>query len=140
MGYSICWTENTEDTKQLQQYLMSEIQSKFGPPERVSFAWVVRDSSQQLIGGVSGFAHWKWSYVTQLWVSPLEQGKGLGSKLIRQVEEWTRSHHYQGVYIDTFEKKVMHFYEKLGYQLMGQIPDFPQGHNRYFLYHQLKCA
>jgi GNAT superfamily N-acetyltransferase len=136
VGYSISWTENAEDTKQLQQNLMSEIQSKFGAPERVSFAWVVHDTKQQLIGGVSGFAHWKWSYVTQLWVSSSEQGKGLGSKLICQVEDWSRSRHYQGVYIDTFEKKVMHFYEKLGYQLMGQIPDFPEGSNRYFLYNK----
>lgn len=137
VDYSICWTENSDEIKQLQQNLMTEIQAQFGPPERKSFAWVIRDDNQKVIGGVTGFTHWKWSYISQLWVDSSLQGQGLGSQLIYQVEEWSRTQQYVGVYIDTFDAKVSRFYEKRGYQTMGEIPNFPLGHHRYFLYRPL---
>ena len=36
-------------------------------------------------------------------------------------------------YLDTFDFQARPFYERLGYQLFGQLDDFPPGGSRYFL-------
>ena len=35
--------------------------------------------------------------------------------------------------MDTFSFQARPFYEKLGYRVFGQLPDYPRGQTRYFL-------
>ena len=43
----------------------------------------------------------------------------------------------QNAYLDTFSFQAPDFYKKLGYQVFGELPDFPTGHQRYFLKKEL---
>jgi hypothetical protein len=44
------------------------------------------------------------------------------------------------VYLDTFHFQARPFYERLGYQLFGTLPDSPPGGMRYYLYKRLGRA
>jgi hypothetical protein len=36
-------------------------------------------------------------------------------------------------YLDTFSFQAPDFYKKLGYEVFGELQDFPHGHQRYFM-------
>jgi hypothetical protein len=36
-------------------------------------------------------------------------------------------------WVDTFSFQARPFYERLGYRVFGVLPDYPTGHERYFL-------
>jgi len=38
-----------------------------------------------------------------------------------------------GIWLNTFSFQARGFYEKLGFTLIGQIDDYPVGHQRFFL-------
>lgn len=128
------WTDHTDDLRVLQQKLVQDLEGDFGPPERKPFAWVIRGVQREVVAGVSGFVHWKWAYISQLWVNETLRGRGFGPQLLQQVRDWGKTQNLTGVYIDTFSVKVKSFYEKQGFTLGGSIPEFPVGSTRYFLY------
>lgn len=131
------WSDDPQELKVLQQGLLKEIEKEFGLPERSPFAWVIKDDGGMVVAGVAGTVHWNWVYVAQLWVGQELQKKGLGRQLMQHLESWAVEKNYSGIYIDTFSASVKAFYEKLGFQLMGVIPNFPPQHERYFLFRPL---
>lgn len=138
MEYSPQWSENPEELKVLQQGLLQEIESQFGPAKRETYSWVIRGQQGDVIAGVAGFIHWQWVYVAQVWVKEDFRGQGLAKQLLQHLEAWARQQGRQGLYIDTFEDRVKSLYEKMGYVCFGSIPQFPPGQQRYFLYRTLK--
>ncbi len=36
-------------------------------------------------------------------------------------------------HLDTFDFQALPFYQKQGYEIFGQLEDYPVGHKRYFL-------
>jgi GNAT superfamily N-acetyltransferase len=133
MEIRVQWSDNGNELQQLQNELLQVIEGAFGPPLRQNFAWVMRDDAGILIGGVAGYVHWQWAYISQLWVHPNHQGQGHAKKLLEQVETWSKQNNFIGIYIDTFDGRVKEFYERRGFQVCGQIPDFPPGHQRTYL-------
>ncbi|GAB4512833.1 MAG: hypothetical protein OHK0046_12930 [Anaerolineae bacterium] len=39
----------------------------------------------------------------------------------------------KNAYLDTFSFQNLVFYQKHGYEIYGQLADFPPGHTRYYL-------
>lgn len=134
MEFQPIWTEEPAELQTLQRHLLEHIEKKFGLAQRKPFAWVLRDHESKVVGGIAGFIHWGWAYVSQLWVEKSLEGQGAATSLLKQLEDWAKQNHLMGLYIDTFDNAVKDFYIKRGYEFMGQIPDFPRGHQRYFLY------
>ena len=58
---------------------------------------------------------------------------GYGGQLIDAAQQIAQERDYAGLYIDTFEKSIAHFYEKKGFTRNGAIKDFPVGGTRIFL-------
>lgn len=40
-------------------------------------------------------------------------------------------------YLDTFSFQAPGFYQRAGYRVFGELPDFPAGHRRYFMTKEL---
>lgn len=64
------------------------------------------------------------------------RGEGYGTKLMDLAEEVARANNCVGIWLDTFEFQARGFYEKLGFELFGELPNHPKGHKRFFLH---KC-
>ena len=99
--------------------------------QRLCFA--LQDSEQEIAGGILGEVYWGWLYIDLLWVKDELRGHGYGHRLLTQIEDEARKLGAQNAYLDTFSFQVLDFYKDHGYQVFGELPDFPPGHQRYFL-------
>ena len=68
------------------------------------------------------------------------RGQNLGSRLMAQAEAHARAQNLAGIWLDTYSFQARPFYEKLGFTVVGEIPDMPPGGARYFLSKPLRSA
>jgi len=99
--------------------------------------FVLHAPDQVIVGGVIGEIYWGWFYLDLLWVKDELRGRGYGHRLLTQAEDEARHRGAKNVYLDTFSFQAPDFYKQHGYQVFGELEDFPPGHQRYFLAKQL---
>jgi GNAT superfamily N-acetyltransferase len=92
-----------------------------------------RDEAGGLAGGISAFVNWNWVHVALVWVAPERRHQGLGSRLLRTVEEEAITRGCGRAHLDTFSYQARPFYERHGYRLFATLEDYPPGHQRFFL-------
>jgi GNAT superfamily N-acetyltransferase len=92
---------------------------------------------QEIVGGVIGEVYWEWFYLDLLWVKEELRGRGYGHRLLTIAEQEARQCGAKNVYLDTFSFQAPDFYIQHGYQVFGELQDFPPGYQRYFLTKQL---
>jgi GNAT superfamily N-acetyltransferase len=98
--------------------------------ERLCFTLVGPDD--EVVGGILAEIYWGWLYIDLLWVKKELRGQKYGHNLLTRVEEEARQHGAKFAYLDTFSFQVPEFYKQHGYDLFGELNDFPEGHTRYF--------
>ena len=113
--------------------LGAEIAKKFGPRDETPLSILSYAADGALIAGLNGLAHWRWLYIRHLWVREDCRSMGYGGQLIDAAQQIARERNYAGLYIDTFEQSIAHFYEKKGFTRSGAINNFPVGGARIFL-------
>ncbi len=89
-----------------------------------------RDCDGTLLAGLTGQFVWDWLYVDILWVAPSLQRQGLGAQLMQQAEAQAAQRNCGGVWVWTQSFEAPGFYQKQGYEIFCQFPDFPKGHQR----------
>ena len=102
-----------------------------------NLCFVLQTPDEEIVGGVIGATYWNWYYVNLMWIRDEHRGRGYGRQLLEMAEAEARQRGAQNVYLDTFSFQAPDFYKKLGYQVFGELPDFPIGHQRYFLKKEL---
>ena len=90
-----------------------------------------------VVGGLLGATYWNWFYIDLLWVTDDLRGQGHGLRLLTRAELEARQRGARCAYLDTFSFQAPDFYKKQGYEVFGELCDFPEGHRRYFLRKQL---
>jgi GNAT superfamily N-acetyltransferase len=66
------------------------------------------------------------------------RGQGLGTQLMNEAEAIAVARGCQFAYVDTMEYQAPRFYEKLGYAIVGRLPNWDShGHSKLFLTKQL---
>ena len=91
------------------------------------------DEEGRLIAGISGMAgDWNACSIDVLWVEEAYRKQGLGSYLLREVEEEAKKY---GTYIMLSEAGDWNegFFQKNGYTIRGTLENYPQGHKCYEL-------
>jgi ribosomal protein S18 acetylase RimI-like enzyme len=99
--------------------------------------FVLRTPDQDIVGGVLGETYWDWLYIDLLWVKDELRGRGYGRRLMTAAEDEARQRGAKNAYLDTFSFQAPDFYRQHGYQVFGELQDYPPGHQRYFLRKQL---
>ncbi len=99
--------------------------------------FVIYAPDQTIVGGLIGETHWDWFYVNLLWLKEELRGHGYGHRLLTLAEEEARKRGAKNAYLDTFSFQAPDFYQRHGYQVFGELKDFPTGHQRYYLTKQL---
>ena len=99
--------------------------------------FVLQAPDQTIVGGVLGELYWGWLHIDLLWVKDELRGRGYGHRLLAIVEDEARQRGAKYAYLDTFSFQAPDFYKKHGYQIFGELENFPPGHQRYFLAKQL---
>ena len=112
--------------------LAAEMAARFGTRDEAAFS-VVAYAGEAVAGGASGASHWGWCYVRQVWVGEGWRRRGLGRRLLAEVEGLARGRGCVGVYVDTFDAAAVRFYERAGFVVCGRMEGFPPGFARVFL-------
>ena len=104
-----------------------------GPDQGLSLCFVLLAPDQQIVGGVIAETHWGWLYINLMFVNEELRGQGYGHQLLILAEEEARRRGAKHAYLDTFSFQAPEFYQKHGYQVFGELQDFPPGQQRYYL-------
>lgn len=94
---------------------------------------VARDVNSIVIGGVVGEAYWGWVHFTTVWVHPDHRRKGIASQMLKSAEEAAARLGYTQAYLDTFTFQTPDLYLRAGYEIFGQLVNFPAGGTRLFM-------
>ena len=98
---------------------------------------MIQASDQNIVGGVVAAIYWDWLDIDLMWMKEELRGCGYGSRLLMLVENEARKRGAQPAYLDTFRFQAPGFYERRGCQVFGELKDFPQGCQSYFMTKQL---
>ncbi len=93
-----------------------------------------------IVGGLIGQINWDWLYIQVLGVPDVLRGRGYGRALVEDAERRAASAGCGGVWVDTFTFQSPGFYERLGYELFGELPGYPGNERRLFFKKSLDHA
>lgn len=91
------------------------------------------DNGNVIAGCVARMNCWNVAYVDVLWVDSEYRSKGLGSKLLGEIEKSAKDKGCYLIHLDTFDFQAKEFYENHGYEMFGVLDNCPAGHCRYYL-------
>ncbi|GAB1541636.1 GNAT family N-acetyltransferase [Scytonema sp. NUACC21] len=90
----------------------------------------LRDVNDNLVGGLIGSTYWQWLHIDIFWIHESYRGEGYGTSLIAAAEQEAVKRGCQYAHLETFSFQAPEFYQKLGYVVYGELPDFPAGYKR----------
>lgn len=108
-----------------------------GPSGRRSLVIVIRNEEGKAIGGMSGYTGWGWLFTQWLFVPETLRGQGVAGKLLARAEAEAVNRGCHSAWIDTFNPKALAAYQRQGYQIFGELPEFIPGRSRSFLQKRL---
>ncbi|HSM72587.1 MAG TPA: GNAT family N-acetyltransferase [Anaerolineales bacterium] len=108
-----------------------------GEDEYKHLCFVIHGPNEEIVGGVIGATYWDWFYIDLIWLKDDFRGQGYGHRLLTLAEDEARKRGAKNAYLDTFSFQAPHFYKQHGYQVFGELQNFPTGHQRYFFTKQL---
>jgi len=110
-----------------------------GEDQGKNLCFVLQNPDGEIVGGVIGATYWDWLYVNLMWLREDLRGQGFGKELLSLAEEEALQRGAMDAYLDTFSFQAPGFYQKQGYEVFGQLDDFPTGHQRFFLKKKLQA-
>lgn len=93
----------------------------------------VNNDSGGITAGLHGQVGGGWFYVASLWVSESFRGLGLGKALMNRAERLAVENACTGIYLYTYSFQSPVFYQRLGYEIFGTLPDFCRGQAKYYM-------
>jgi RimJ/RimL family protein N-acetyltransferase len=101
--------------------------------ERYRGLHVLARSEGEIVGGLLGFTHWNWLFISHLWLADASRGFGMGRRMIETAEREAARRGCRHAHCDTFDFQALPFYERLGFEIFGRLDDYPPGHTRFYL-------
>lgn len=69
----------------------------------------------------------------KLWLDENYRKKGIGKKIINEIEKYSKDNNLLGVRTETWSFQARGFYEKMGFEVYATFEDCPPGTTDYFL-------
>jgi ribosomal protein S18 acetylase RimI-like enzyme len=95
--------------------------------------YFLRDADDEVLGGLLGQIWGEWLHVNFLWVAEPARGRGQARALMLAAEAYAAKRRCRGAFLETFSFQARPFYEKLGYEVFGELKDYPPGQTQYFM-------
>jgi GNAT superfamily N-acetyltransferase len=125
--------DDSSEAQSIHDHLRQHIELEVGASERCALTITAKDDKGVLLGGARGFSHWRWLYISHLWVDKSARSLGLGAKLISSIESEAKTRSCAGLYVDTFSPKARDFYIRQGFEDFGRLDEMPLKGARYYL-------
>ena len=105
-----------------------------GAGSREKLDYVAKFSNGKIIGGINSVLYSGGILrIDILWIDDAYRMKGIGSRLIKKVEEIAKQKGCGLIHLDSFDWQAKDFYLKHGYEVFGILDDCPPGHKRYYM-------
>jgi GNAT superfamily N-acetyltransferase len=128
---------NPEDFRIVLDGVRSFNRAQTGNQRPRPVAYFLRDKDGQIVGGVQGSLWGRSTHIDALWVDERYRSHDYGSKLMKAIEDYAIKHGHPLVYLETASFQALPFYEGLGYEVFGQLPEITRGHRLFFLKKEL---
>jgi|TARA_R110002110_G_C13470277_1_gene720518 GNAT superfamily N-acetyltransferase len=86
----------------------------------------------KIIGGLLVYQEAHSIFIDILWIDESERGKGLGTELLLAAEKEAVRRKVPYSTTDTLAFQAVNFYRKNGYEQIGMVKNYIEGHDRYF--------
>lgn len=91
-------------------------------------------SNNEIKGGVHLIKDYDHLFLKNIWVDESLQKKGYGVKLYLEVEKNAKLLNCRHILLFTYDfLEALPFWRRMGFQIVGEVPDCPQGHTLYYL-------
>lgn len=97
------------------------------------YCFVAEDDDGEILGVITGRAYYNEVHIGDLIIAEGSRRSGLGSKLVRAVEEAFSGKGYAKITLTTFGFQAPEFYKKLGYEVEFVREDKDPKLSKYFL-------
>lgn len=122
-----------EELRQLVDGVRAYNLARTGNQRPSAVAVFLRDHAGRIVGGVQGDLWGRSMHIAALWVDDNYRGQGHGSALMTRIEKYGAEHGHPLIYLETTSFQALPFYQGLGYELFGELPEISPGHKLYFL-------
>ncbi|CAI1957162.1 GNAT family N-acetyltransferase [Serratia nevei] len=107
---------------------------QIGYGDRLPLAVVVKDpESGDVLGGITGRSSLGLLFLDLFYLPEALRGAGLGSELLRRFEQEGRRRGCLSAVLYTISFQAPDFYQRHGWQRMGEVPCLPPGTSRIFM-------
>lgn len=106
---------------------------KKGQPPIESFAFFVRDKTDQILGGCNGSMYYGCLYIDTLWLDERLRQKKIGTQLMLSAEQLGIDNDCLFSTVNTMDWEALGFYQKLGYEIEYQREGYLNNSILYFL-------
>ncbi|MBP2550929.1 GNAT superfamily N-acetyltransferase [Neorhizobium galegae] len=130
-------TASAEDVAAIGSQLSAFNEQDVGPADRRALSVLVKAPDGTLAAGLNGYTAWGWLYVQWLWVGESLRGQGLAGQMLQAAEDEARARGCGAAFIDTFNPAAKKAYRRQGYEVFGELANFPAGRRRTFLQKRL---
>ena len=134
MKVEIIEKASPEIIKQLVDSVRSFNTNHLGYTDAKPLLTITKDQAGKLLGGVAGRTIYGHFLIEVVWVSETLRGQGIGSQLMNAAEKIARDRACRGAQVDTLSFQGIEFYTSLGFNEVGRVKNFPEGHDRIFYF------
>lgn len=122
----------TGDTTDVEAFLAERIYEfnaeATGYYDAESYSAALRNETNEIYAGISGFTWGGCCYVSYLWVREAFRGAGIGRDLVQAVERHARAKRCRLVLLSSHDFQAPDFYVRLGYEPIARIAHYPVGY------------
>ena len=130
----VCVEEaNREEIEFLTAELVKFNEARAGKRQFKELSVLLKGDDGAVLGGLTGFTAWGWLYIDIFFVPEDLRHKGLGTQILKRVEQEAKARGCCGAHLYCYEFQNLSFYERHGYQIFGCLTGYPAGFKRYYL-------
>lgn len=133
MKFQVINEEDPVLVNELVDGVRAHVHEQLGDESTLPLSVISRDDNGELIGGVSGRTIYRNFLIGVVWVDKKYRGTGLGRQLMELAEDEAIGRGCLVSQVDTLSIQAPVFYQKLGFEIIGSVPEFPGSPARYFL-------
>ena len=111
-----------------------------GINDGLSLGVFLRNESRTIVAGAAGHTWGETCELRQVWVEASARGRGLGRRLIAEVEAEAVRRGCRQLVLSTHSFQAPDFYRKLGFDVVSELPDYPRGHSHLVMRKRLAIA
>ena len=110
------------------------------PPGQDLAIAIHHPETHEPVGGLCGRTAGGWLAIELIFVPESFRGMGLATQLIAMAEEEAKRRGCHAAWLDTLNAKALTLYQRLGYEIFGELKDYPVGFSRFFLQKKLDAV